>query len=117
MISNALKYAGSAGWVGFSAAHTGEFVAIRVADRGPGIPSAELPHVFDAFFRGRRAIDDQIHGTGLGLALVKSVAESFGGQAAARSQEGCGAEFMIRLRIAPEAAALTQPAPAGGPSS
>ncbi|MGQ9918615.1 MAG: sensor histidine kinase [Bryobacteraceae bacterium] len=117
LISNAVKYAGSSGWVGVSAARSGEFVEIRVADRGPGIPSSELPHVFDAFFRGRRAIDDQIHGTGLGLALVKTVVESFGGQVAARSQEGCGAEFMIRLRIAPEAAALTQPAPAGGPSS
>lgn len=117
LVSNAVKYGGGAGWVGVSAARSGEFVEIRVADRGPGIPPGELPHVFDPFFRGRRAIDDQIHGTGLGLSLVKSAVESFGGQVGVRSQEGRGAEFVIRLRIAPQAAALAQPAPAGGPSS
>lgn len=114
LISNAVKYGGQAGWVGLSAARSGDFVEIRVADRGPGIPPAELPHVFDPFFRGRRAIDDQIHGTGLGLSLVKSAVESFGGQVGVRSREGRGAEFLIRLRMAPQASELVQPAPAGG---
>lgn len=114
LISNAIKYGGSAGWVGVSAARSGEFVEIRVADRGPGIPPGELPHVFSPFFRGRRAIDDQIHGTGLGLSLVKSAVESFGGQVGVRSQEGLGAEFVIRLRATPRTAEFAQPAPAGG---
>ena len=48
-------------------------VQISISDRGPGIPADERPYVFDPFFRGRRAINDQIHGTGLGLHLVKQI--------------------------------------------
>ncbi|MEJ5367394.1 MAG: HAMP domain-containing sensor histidine kinase [Bryobacteraceae bacterium] len=114
LLSNAVKYGGEGGWVGISACRAGDSVEIRVADRGPGIPPGELPHVFDPFFRGRRAIDEQIHGTGLGLCLVRSAVESLGGQVSVRSEEGRGAEFLIRLRMAPQAAALVQPAPAGG---
>ncbi len=115
LISNAIKYGGEGGWVGLSAAAEGEFVKVSVADRGPGIPPDELPHVFDPFFRGRRAIDDQVHGTGLGLSLVKSAVESFGGVVEARSRPGRGTEFLLRLR--PAAAGrneAAQPAPAGG---
>ncbi len=115
LISNAVKYGGVGGWVGLSAALEGEFVEVCVADRGPGIPPDELRHVFDPFFRGRRAIDDQVHGTGLGLSLVKSAIESFGGEVEARSQPGRGAEFLLRLRSAAvRAAEAAQPAPAGG---
>lgn len=115
LISNAVKYGGEGGWVGLSAAAEGESVAICVADRGPGIPPDELPHVFDPFFRGRRAIDDQVHGTGLGLSLVKSAVESFGGEVEARSRPGRGTEFFLRLRAAAAPAAESaQTAPAGG---
>ncbi len=114
LISNAVKYGGDGGWVGLSAAVKGEFVEIRVADRGPGIPPDELRHVFDPFFRGRRAIDDQIHGTGLGLSLVRSAIESFGGQVEARSRPGRETEFLLRLRAAPQNAEAIEPASAGG---
>jgi signal transduction histidine kinase len=116
LISNAIKYGGDGGWVGLSAAVRGEFVEICVADRGPGIPPDELRHVFDPFFRGRRAIDDQIHGTGLGLSLVKSAIESFGGEVEARSRPGRETEFLLRLRAAPQNTEAVQPAPAGGQS-
>lgn len=115
LISNAVKYGSEGGWTGLSAAVEGEFVEICVADRGPGIPPDELPHVFDPFFRGRRAIDDQVHGTGLGLSLVRSAVESFGGEVEARSRPGRGTEFLLRLRAAAAPAAESaQPAPAGG---
>ncbi len=115
LLSNAVKYGGEGGWAGLSAAVEGEFVEICVADRGPGIPPDELPHVFEAFFRGRRAIDDQVHGAGLGLALVKSAVEAFGGEVEARSRPGRGAAFLLRLRAAAAPAAEpAQPAPAGG---
>ena len=72
LLHNAAKYgAGESHWVGVSAARTGgdakPAVEIRVADRGPGIPADEQAHIFEPFFRGRRALQDQIHGTGLGL--------------------------------------------------
>lgn len=114
LISNAVKYGGEGGWLGLSASRQDEFVEVRVADRGPGIPPGELRHVFDPFFRGRRAIDDQIHGTGLGLSLVKSAVESFGGAVEARSSPGKETEFLLRLRAAAQPSEAAQPAPAGG---
>jgi signal transduction histidine kinase len=72
-------------------------VSIEVADQGPGIPPEELSRVFDAFFRGSRAIRDQIHGTGLGLNIVKTIAEAHGGEAAVRSYPGEGAHFLLHL--------------------
>jgi two-component system sensor histidine kinase BaeS len=110
-----VKYGGKGGWVGLSSARQGEFVEISVADRGPGIPPEELPHVFDPFFRGRRAIDDQVHGTGLGLSLVKSAVESFGGEVEAHSKPDRETRFVLRLRAAEtRPAEAAEPAPAGG---
>ena len=68
---------------------------LRVADAGPGIPEADLPYVFDRFFRGETA--RKTHGTGLGLSIVAKTVEDHGGTVTAgRSSEG-GAEFTVQL--------------------
>ena len=68
---------------------------LRVSDAGPGIPDADLPYVFDRFFRGETA--RRTHGTGLGLSIVAKTAEDHGGTVTAgRSREG-GAEFTVQL--------------------
>lgn len=72
-------------------------LSIEVADGGPGIPPDEIARVFEPFFRGSRALRDQIHGTGLGLNLVKTIAEAHGGEVAVRSRPGDGAHFLIHL--------------------
>jgi signal transduction histidine kinase len=77
-------------------------VEIRVADHGPGIPEDEQKHIFDPFFRGQRAFEDQVHGTGLGLNLVKKIVEAHGGTIRVKSEPMKGAEFIVRI---PEAAA------------
>ena len=77
-------------------------VHIRVADRGPGIPKDEQGQVFDPFFRGKRALQDQIHGTGLGLSLVKDIIEAHGGSIALHSEPGKGTEFVARIPAAPQ---------------
>ncbi len=106
LMDNAVKY-GLEGnnWIGVFAeavpANGEELIEIRVADRGPGIPAEEQSHLFDAFFRGRRALDDQIHGTGLGLNLVKSIIEAHGGTIRVSSGPSRGAEFIIRIPAAP----------------
>ncbi len=102
LINNALKYgAGEQKWIGISAAPDGErFVEVRVSDRGPGIPQEEIGSLFDPFFRGQRAMEDQIHGTGLGLALVKGIVEAHSGSVAVSSQPGRLTEFAIRLPAA-----------------
>src|SRR5207249_5565998 len=77
LIGNAAKYGAEGGWIGiFVAAYTqGKLsgVEICVADRGPGIPPAEQAYIFDPFYRGKAPVADQIHGTGLGLSLVKRI--------------------------------------------
>jgi signal transduction histidine kinase len=75
----------------------GPMVEIRVADRGPGIPKDEQRSIFDPFFRGRRAIKKQVHGTGLGLSLVKRIVEAHGGSVAVRSGAERGSEFILRI--------------------
>jgi signal transduction histidine kinase len=94
-------------WIGiFASKTTGNApaaVEIRVIDRGPGIPADEQEHIFDPFFRGARAVQDQIHGTGLGLSLVKKIVEAHGGSIRVKSEPMKGAEFIVRLPAAPGA--------------
>ena len=69
-----------------------------VRDRGPGFDEAELPHVFDRFFRGGHSRERA--GSGLGLAIVRQVAESHGGTATARNAPDGGAVLTLRLPLA-----------------
>jgi signal transduction histidine kinase len=102
LVANAVKYgAKDESWVGISAAEADGAVEIRVADRGPGIPEEEQKHIFDPFFRGKRALQDQVHGTGLGLNLAKQVVEAHGGTIRVESNPGRGAEFIVRLPALP----------------
>lgn len=77
LLTNAAKYGSSGGWIGLAAEMVGpagsEMIEIRVADRGPGVSPAEAKQIFEPFYRGRLALEDQIHGTGLGLRDRKSV--------------------------------------------
>ncbi|MBM3740882.1 MAG: HAMP domain-containing histidine kinase [Acidobacteria bacterium] len=106
LILNAVKYGTeSSNWIGVSArmdeASDGAAVEIRVADRGPGIPEDEVDQLFEPFFRGRRAVQDQIHGTGLGLNLVRKIVEAHGGTIRVISEPMKGAEFIVRIPVAP----------------
>ena len=72
---------------------------VRVIDRGPGIPAAELKRIFEPFHRGPAAGGD--HGSGLGLAIVRGFVEANGGRVWAESQPGHGSVFTIELPLAP----------------
>jgi signal transduction histidine kinase len=106
LFDNAMKYGAGAEaedgeWLGISASSSDNgdtsFVEIRVADRGPGIPSDEREYIFDPFFRGRRPQEEQIHGTGLGLNLVRKIIEAHDGTVTVHNREVRGTEFIIRL--------------------
>ncbi len=102
LLSNAARHgSGQAGWVGISASRAGGTeegaVEIRIGDRGPGIPADEQRLVFDPFFRGRRAVRDQVLGSGLGLNLVKRIVEAHGGSVRVTSEPGKLTEFVVRL--------------------
>ena len=105
LITNAAKYGSEGGWIGIFASSSTDgkspMVEIRVADRGPGIPTREQGDIFDAFYRGKMAVADQIHGTGLGLSLVRRIVEAHGGTVTVNSEPEKGAEFVVRVPAAP----------------
>jgi signal transduction histidine kinase len=107
LLANAAKYGGAGKQsVGISAravasANNTQEIEIRVTDHGAGIPLEEQKHVFEAFFRGRKAVQDQVHGTGLGLHLVKKIVEAHGGTVSLESEPGAGSTFIVRLPAAP----------------
>jgi signal transduction histidine kinase len=101
LVSNAVKYSGEQRWLQLQAQtdQTGNHVQITIRDRGLGIPAAELPHVFEPFYRGSEARAAQIHGNGLGLSLVKNIIEAHGGQISVTSVIGHGSAFTLRLPV------------------
>ncbi|MBS7811879.1 sensor histidine kinase [Roseococcus pinisoli] len=96
LVDNALKYA--EGRVRLGARREGAQVALTVEDDGPGIPPADLPRVFDAFFRVHRP-DSVAAGSGLGLSICKGLVGAMGGRIAAESPiaEGRGTRITLRF--------------------
>ena len=86
LLTNAIRYAGDGTRVTISARTEGDVVLLSVADNGRGVPSGELPRLFERFFRGDRA--RTTHGSGLGLAIVKHVVTQAGGDVEARPGPG-----------------------------
>lgn len=107
LLTNAVKHgAEGSDRIGVTAARVenrdGEWVELRVRDHGPGIPDGELNRIFDPFYRGQRAREGQIGGSGLGLNLALKIVRAHGGQIAVQSKPMQGAEFTIRLPAAVE---------------
>jgi len=99
LISNALKYGGARPEVRIRLETEGESVAIRVADSGPGIDPSEEGRLFEPFYRSESAREAQVEGTGLGLSLVREVAESHRGTVELEPTEAAGSCFKIMLPI------------------
>ncbi len=83
-LDNAVKYAPEGSRIAMTAKRAGPRVAVTIADEGVGIPAADLPHIFDSFFRATRG-DRVAPGTGLGLAIAKAFTEAMGGNIRAQS--------------------------------
>ncbi|HNU09283.1 MAG TPA: HAMP domain-containing sensor histidine kinase, partial [Pyrinomonadaceae bacterium] len=97
LIVNALKYSNGSRWVRVEAERTDDGVAIAVSDRGVGIGAKDLKNIFEPFYRAKSVVDEQIHGNGLGLSLVKETVEAHGGRIGVESEPGKGSRFTITL--------------------
>jgi two-component system OmpR family sensor kinase len=95
LLANAYKFTSPGDRIEVRAQEDGSSVAIEVADTGPGIPEDEVPLVWEELYRGKGARG--IPGSGLGLALVRAIAERHGGAVDLRSREGQGTVFTLRL--------------------
>jgi two-component system OmpR family sensor kinase len=95
LLDNAIKYTRPDDRVEVRAFEDGANIVIEVADTGPGIPEDELPYVWDELYRGKGARG--IPGSGLGLALVRAIAERHQGQVILRSRKGQGTVVTLRL--------------------
>ncbi len=98
LISNALKFTRGDGVVSVFVGRDGDDAVLRVADQGIGIPADMLPKIFDLFVQAHHTIDRSRGGLGIGLTLVRRLAEMHGGMVEAASDgEGKGATFTVRL--------------------
>ncbi len=101
LMANAIKFNRPAGEVRVSAKKTPEgLIAITVADTGVGIPSQDLPRVFERFYRVDKARSKDVGGTGLGLSIVKHAVERMNGTVQVESHFGEGSVFTVTLPIA-----------------
>jgi signal transduction histidine kinase len=105
LLINAVKYSGNSRWIGMTAwlarSHDRNHREVRISirDRGIGIAPSEIERIFEPFYRSPRVGAAQIHGTGLGLPLAKSMVEGMGGRISVESKLGIGSVFTIHLPI------------------
>jgi signal transduction histidine kinase len=97
LISNALRYTAHGGRITLGARSQATDVILSVRDSGSGIPSEDLPHIFDRFYKGDSAHHDADGESGLGLAIAKSLVEAHGGSITVSSEVGQGTIFEIIL--------------------
>ncbi|HZD10022.1 MAG TPA: GAF domain-containing protein [Candidatus Binatia bacterium] len=95
LVDNAIKYSERGQTVQVSLHNNDEHVLVRVSDRGPGIPAADIPHIFEKFYQVKG--ENQREGAGLGLTLVRSIAEAHGGWVSVESEQSVGSTFTLQL--------------------
>ena len=109
LLDNAFKYAKEGGRIDVDVTRAARLVQVRVSDRGPGIDPEDRARIFERFVRGRTSAETRVRGSGIGLSLVKHIAESHGGSIVVTSPitddaRGCAFELSIPVdRAAPRA--------------
>ncbi len=100
LLSNAVKYSPGGGEVRIELTReedaTGRWAVVRVRDQGVGIPAADLPHIFESFYRASN-VTGRVGGSGIGLAGARRIIEQHGGAIHVESREGKGSTFTVRL--------------------
>jgi signal transduction histidine kinase len=109
LVDNAVRFTPSGGEVRIEARHHDGVVQVRVADTGTGIPPEHLPRLFERFYRVDSARAREDGGTGIGLAIARSVVEAHGGHLEAESELGKGSVFTFDLPVASAAKNRREP--------
>jgi two-component system, OmpR family, phosphate regulon sensor histidine kinase PhoR len=108
LLDNAVKYSNAGAQITLRASRGDvDHVAISVSDDGTGIAAADLPRIFERFYRADKARSREVGGTGLGLAIVKHIAQLHGGSVEAESKLGRGTTIRVVLPIAADQDAIT----------
>ena len=107
LIDNAIKYTPPGGEIRVSASCSDRLATITVQDTGVGIPTEDIPHIFDRFYRVDRARTRATGGTGLGLPIAKAIVEAHGGRISLASQTGVGT--LVTIVLPRNAAQATPP--------
>jgi len=101
IVGNAVKYSAAGAAVDVTSELVeGGIARIRVVDRGIGIDAEDLPHIFKPFYRGRRAVDAQVRGSGVGLSVVRHIVQAHGGDLQVESRVGEGTTVTVVLPTA-----------------
>jgi two-component system phosphate regulon sensor histidine kinase PhoR len=101
LLDNALKYTPEGGHIRVGWRNGDGQVWLEVSDTGIGIPEADLPRIFERFYRVDKARSREMGGTGLGLSIVKHLVQAMHGSVRASSQPGHGTTFTVCLPLAP----------------
>ena len=101
ILSNAVQYTPESGTISIEGRKDGNSIVVTIEDSGIGIAAADLPKIFDRFWRADQARVHRDNGNGLGLAIAKSVTEKYGGSITAESQQGVGSQFVVTLPTKP----------------
>lgn len=101
LVTNALRHTPAGGQITLSAKPEAHAVQLRVQDNGEGIPPEALQRIFDRFYRGDAARQQQNGESGLGLAIARSLVEAHGGTISVESKRGNGTTFIIELPVHP----------------
>jgi signal transduction histidine kinase len=99
LLTNAAKYSSQDSVINVKAARADKNIAVSVIDHGIGVPKGELKKIFGKFYRVQQDRVSEAEGSGLGLTLVKYIAEAHGGQIRAESEEGKGSRFTLVLPV------------------
>ena len=97
LLSNAVKYTPDHGQIRLDVRREGDRILITVKDTGCGIPSEDVPKLFQEFYRSSDPINQEVKGTGLGLALVKRIVEAHQGRIWVESEQHKGSTFHVSL--------------------